>query len=229
MISHKYKCIFIHIAKCAGTSVENAFGIDTKNHCAEENDYLFGWDKSKKLWLQHATPQQLMDLNLISREHWNNYYKFIIYRNSWARAYSDYLWMKNIRGINDDFLNYINKKGNFDRILNDKNNNGYAGDHLYLQKDYFFLDGKRIDYNRELDFDKLNLGFLKIIQDLSLPNDFFKEKLNKSEKRHKSHYSFFYTGKRKNIVQEKYREDIEYFGFEFEEKKNLVQKLLRRI
>ena len=25
MISHKYKCIFIHIPKCAGTSVETAF------------------------------------------------------------------------------------------------------------------------------------------------------------------------------------------------------------
>ena len=26
MISHEYKCIFIHIPKCAGTSIESAFG-----------------------------------------------------------------------------------------------------------------------------------------------------------------------------------------------------------
>ena len=87
MISHKYKCIFIHIAKCAGTSIENSFGIDTKNHNSKENKSLFGWDDHLKLWLQHATPQQLLDNHLISEHHWNTYYKFIIYRNSWARAY----------------------------------------------------------------------------------------------------------------------------------------------
>ncbi len=26
MVSHEYKCIFIHIPKCAGTSIENALG-----------------------------------------------------------------------------------------------------------------------------------------------------------------------------------------------------------
>lgn len=31
MISHEYQCIFIHIPKCAGTSIENAFG-HFKNH-----------------------------------------------------------------------------------------------------------------------------------------------------------------------------------------------------
>ena len=87
MISHKHKCIFIHIAKCAGISIEYAFGVDVTNHNAEENDFLFGWDKTNKLWLQHATPQELFDLTLISRYHWESYYKFVVYRNSWDRAY----------------------------------------------------------------------------------------------------------------------------------------------
>ena len=26
MVSHKHKCIFIHIPKCAGTSIEEALG-----------------------------------------------------------------------------------------------------------------------------------------------------------------------------------------------------------
>jgi hypothetical protein len=39
MISHKYKCIFIHIPKCAGTSIEEALGhfddytgVDAQDH-----------------------------------------------------------------------------------------------------------------------------------------------------------------------------------------------------
>ena len=39
MISHKHKCIFIHISKCAGTSIEYALGVDIENYKAEENDH----------------------------------------------------------------------------------------------------------------------------------------------------------------------------------------------
>ena len=43
-----------------------------------DRENVFGWDDKNKLYLQHATPQELIDFNIISREHWSEYYKFII-------------------------------------------------------------------------------------------------------------------------------------------------------
>ena len=231
MISHKHKCIFIHIAKCAGTSVESAFGVavDIDNHDVTKNDFLFGWDQKNLLWVQHATPQQLNDLDLISREQWDSYYKFIIYRNSWERAYSDYIWiMENYNKV-DSLSKFINRKGKFTNLLNNKEKISYVGDHLNSQKDYFFLDGLRINYDCEINFDSLDIGFKKVIKELNLKKDFFKKKLNQSSLVKKDHYSYFYNKKKKALVENIYKQDIEFFGFKFEEKKNLIQKLWANI
>ncbi|WP_140487643.1 sulfotransferase family 2 domain-containing protein [Flavobacterium sp. GSA192] len=225
MISHKHKCIFVHISKCAGTSIEHAFGVDISNYDAEENDCLYGWDSTNKLWLQHATPQQLLDLKLISKEHWDNYYKIIVYRNSWDRAFSDFKWMKEVRNVEDSFLNYLNKSGDFERILNDDSTSFYAGDHLYSQKKYFFLNGERIKYNAEINFDELDYGLNNVIKDLNLSNNFFNKKLNQTLKNRGNHYSFFYNDKRKKMIEKVYEEDIEFFKFEFVEKKNMLEKM----
>ena len=228
MISHKHKCIFIHIAKCAGTSIEHAFGVDTNNHNADENDFLFGWDGKIQLWLQHATPQQLIDKKLISLEQWNSYYKFIVYRNSWSRAYSDYLWMLNVREVKDSFRNFLNKKGKYSEILTDKTKKSYAGDHLYLQKDYFYLNGKRINYDREINFQFLKESLSLVVDDLSLQTSFFSERLNTSAANKKKHYSYFYNNKTKELVDKIYWEDIDFFGFEFDERKTSYQKVLAK-
>lgn len=225
MISHRHKCIFIHIAKCAGTSIENAFGVNVENHNAAENDFLFGWDEKNKLWLQHATPQTLIDLNYISLEDWNSYYKFIVYRNSWDRAYSDYFWMKQVRNVYDTFSNYIYKKGKYERILNEKETSYYAGDHLYLQKDYFFLNEQRINFDAEINFSELNVGFKKVISDLNLCESFFRFKLNETRTVRRKHYSSFYNKRKKQMVEAKYQNDIDFFKFKFEDKKSSIEKI----
>lgn len=226
MISHKHKCIFIHIAKCAGTSIEHALGVDVNNHKAEDNDNLFGWDTKNNLWLQHATPQQLLDLGYISKSTWDNYYKFIVYRNSWDRAYSDYVWMYEVRNVKDSFQNFIYKKGYFKKILNDNSSNFYAGDHVLPQKDYFFLNGKRINYNREIEFSSLSDGLKMVINDLGLSKGFFDKKMNVSNKKKKNHYSKFYNKQKRDLVATIYKDDIEFFDFSFEDKKTLLRKMI---
>ncbi|MDN3595043.1 sulfotransferase family 2 domain-containing protein [Zunongwangia endophytica] len=218
MISHKHKCIFIHISKCAGSSIETAFGIDVSNNSESNNSNLFGWNEELKMHLQHATPEELIQNNLLSSHEWNNYYKFIIVRNPWDRLYSDYCWLSKEQNINDSFFNYINATGKFSKVLNCKNIL-YRGDHLKSQINYFCLDNQKIDYDQVIFFEQIQNGLEKVCRDLELPSSFFSKKVNMGKKK-KNHYSFFYNQRRKDIVKEKFKNDIEFLNYFFEDRKD---------
>jgi nucleoside-diphosphate-sugar epimerase len=51
VISHEHNCIFIHIPKCGGTSVEKIF----------IGKQYVSWDSPNKIWRQHATAQQIQN------------------------------------------------------------------------------------------------------------------------------------------------------------------------
>lgn len=224
MISHSHKCIFIHISKCAGSSIETAFGVDVSDNTKKNNKNLFGWNEELKMHLQHATPCELLQNNLIEKGIWESYYKFIIVRNPWDRFYSDYSWMSREQDIIDSFYNYINAKGEFEKVLTQKNIL-YRGDHLKSQMEYFFYEGKKINYNRVIHFEDIKKGLNEVCLDLSLPNDFFIKKVN--VRKNKDHYSLFYNKKRKKIIEEKFKDDIEYFKFSFNDKKNGLKDFVR--
>jgi len=112
MISHKYKCIFIHIPKCAGTSIESALGHFDNYSGSIEQDHR-SIRMIEKPFLTHnifTSKENLFQVarrihygfrkhvnpnnNLtVSKEQYNSYFKFTFVRNPWARAYS---WYKNV-------------------------------------------------------------------------------------------------------------------------------------
>jgi len=214
MISRIHKCIFIHISKCAGTTIEKAFLIP-KKHIPPNYEQLYGWSEKHKLNLQHATPQQLLDTNLITKEEWSTFYKFIIVRNPWSRSYSDYMWVMQNSGVFGQFSDFIQAKGPFESLLNKKDVN-YLGDHLLPQKEYFFLNGNAIKYDAVVPLETISQGLEKVSQDLNLPHNFFKQKENVTGKK-LQHYSLFYTPKRKALVAEVYKEDINFLKYTFED------------
>jgi hypothetical protein len=81
MISHKYKCIFIHIPRAGGTSIEKLI--------QGKNQWLV--DESKK----HLTTTQAKK---IYQQYWNDYFKFSIVRNPYDRFVSC-LYFKEYFGI----------------------------------------------------------------------------------------------------------------------------------
>ena len=77
MINHKYKCIFIHIPRCAGSSVELA--IDGRD--------WWNVDISQK----HMTAESCKKLY---KDYWDEYFKFSFVRNPWSMEVSWYYWKR---------------------------------------------------------------------------------------------------------------------------------------
>lgn len=216
MICHKNKLIFIHISKCAGTSIERALLQQKLSVNIPNYEFLYGWDPKAELFLHHATPKQLMELGLLDRKTWDTYFKFIIVRNPWDRAYSDYLWMLNQLKQYDTFNNFLNRAGVFKNIMTIKNRY-YRGDHLNKQIDYFFIDGQAIKYDKVLYFENLKHELPELANVIGVEAHFFMKKENVS-KSNKLHYSQFYNVSQKKMIDDMYSDDIQYLGYMYEKK-----------
>jgi len=117
MISHKNKYIFIHIPKCAGTSVEKALGQDDEGIHKDLQDHrtirqlelpvnLSEVMKSRKNIYQYLLPIQnyttrFNTWNNVTQHQYKQYYKFTIVRNPWARAWFGTRTLHVIKNIKD--------------------------------------------------------------------------------------------------------------------------------
>lgn len=102
MISHRHRCIFIHIPKCGGGTIE---------------ELIWGWPrKTSDLWmgfvsthenkyqtggLQHLLGRQVREE--VGAETYGAYFKFSMVRNPWDRAWSQFHYMK----ARPDLMEYI--------------------------------------------------------------------------------------------------------------------------
>ena len=108
MISHQYRCIFIHIPKCAGTSIEMALGWhvngvtrDAQDHRRIINLQRAIWPPNRDLFgtaeFAHYIRQQLFAMRrghaTPSKNEFDDYFKFSIVRNPWDRVHS---WYRNV-------------------------------------------------------------------------------------------------------------------------------------
>ena len=208
MISHKYKCIFVHLPKVGGGTIENSL----TGH---------SWHNVKVNGLkeQHEPATSLMNHYT---DKWESYFKFSFVRNPWDLLVSNYLWSKRkyrggppnpplttetlkhfILNIEEEVksANFLDKKSKavwtceqYSFLINNDNKicMDYIGRLENFEKDFSFVAEKiRFTYKK-------------------LPHK------NKNKHKHK-HYTQYYDDETKQIVAEKYAKDIEYFGYEFGE------------
>ena len=88
-ICHKNRFIFIHIPRCAGTSIESYFRLQRLKN-------LYGVINSgeQSITLQHLTPLDLRQSGLVDDDTLQTYFKFTIIRDPFDRLASDYFWQQ---------------------------------------------------------------------------------------------------------------------------------------
>lgn len=198
LISDTLKCVFIHIAKTGGSSVEKVLKKYDKKirdiKIAPRGRHMFLRD------LKEAGGEDFDD------SRYNDYFKFAFVRNPYERLLSGYLMCQQFPLAPEEycvrrysFHEFIAQKIFTNMIIATK------------QTDYILEDGICI-----VDFvgryENLKKDFKKVAAQLGIPSAL--PHINATM--HK-HYSAYYNEKTKDIVMQFFQEDIDYFGYQFRE------------
>ena len=222
MISHENKCIYIHIPKTAGTSVEKhlgahqSVGLRLKQDHRTVSNIMGGISpfssgkvnlRSILVYFNQRYKGALQGVNFVSKRQFDSYFKFCFVRNPWDRTYS---WYRNVLrdplhqkelGISEDitFSDFVTYHAN-----------QWA---LRPQIDWIVnAEGKVIvDYVGK--FENLEYDFKVICEHLGLEDSTLPMTLDSG----KVTYIDAYDNSLKKLVAERYHKEIKLFNYRFGE------------
>ena len=211
-VSHALKCIFVHIPKTGGTSIESALGL-LGDWRVEDTHSMYGIITSPDLkrgirstaFLQHLDAEQLR--GLLPHE-FRLYYRFAFIRNPWERMVSIYSRMDPHMQMSARSAGLQLDGTSFDEFLERTEN----FEHVHLTPQHTFVFGASgaclVDFLGR--FERLTADFADICASLGLERAL--PHLNKSMH---VDYRTYYNQASRRIIERRYGEDIERFGYMF--------------
>jgi len=203
MISHEHRLIFIHLQRTGGTAIEKFFVKKDQWKIEKDRKHLLA-SQAKKIY----------------KDYWNDYFKFTIVRDPWARTLSmlkfgEWLGLKktNQGKINLDKWKIKYSVNNTNVIL-ETDQRFYNHNQLFNKEKHFEKQVYLNILDEELDFignyDDLNECMNHIYEKNNLKLNFgnFFKKPNIS-------YEQYYTEETKQQVYDLYENDIKFFNFQF--------------
>jgi sulfotransferase famil protein len=237
MICHELKCIFVHIPKTAGQSIEAWFMHHLGLPESQRDSLLLSKNRDPQLGpprLSHLKAAEYLSAGHISPEQFQAYYKFSFVRNPWDRLVSFYKYRGHAHRY--DFKTFV-----FKHLPKP----GWTNDYCHVTPQYDFLyEDERCLVDFVGKFESLQADFDKVCLALGLPPGELPH-ANKSLQRHTvasvltgerrkivrnlkrillrgraarntfGHYSEYYDAETRDFVAELYRKDIEAFGYQF--------------
>jgi hypothetical protein len=234
MICHHKKCVFVHIPKNAGQSIEHVF-LDLLN---------LKWETRAPLLLRHNDrpelgPPRLAHLkadeyvryNYMTQEMYEEYFKFTFVRNPWTRMLSFYKFL----GFNKkyDFKTFLMSKFKDDVFQNMHWFVGPQSSYIYTEEGELIVDFVGRFENFQSDFDQVctNIGLPKILaphvnkskekdtkfslKPKELAENIFRGITTKNIAKFDT-YQEYYDQESIDLVAKLYKRDIELFNYDFE-------------
>ena len=210
MISHDKKCIFIHIPKCGGTSIEDV--IWPKEQGRTKEDLWMGFvsrfeNKYQTGGLQHLLAWQVREE--VGLDVFRTYYKFAFVRNPWDRVVSQFAYMQQ----RPDLMDYLgmNSETEFKSYLELIR----LKEHVQWMPQVQFL----LDHDGSLLVDRIgrlesfNEDCAQIFDALGLALDQLPGHVNRSKRQA---FQYYYSDSEAvDIVANIFAEDISFLGYEF--------------
>ncbi|ECL4217650.1 TPA: sulfotransferase family 2 domain-containing protein [Campylobacter coli] len=204
----KYKCIFIHVPKVAGSSIERVI--------YQTNKWLVGHVKAS-------------DYTKFDKDKFDSYFSFGFVRNPYDRVVSAYHYLKNdspdpcdikwgrlhINNLTfEEFILSLQDEEFKEEIL--------SKNHFSFQYKYLCDKNMNILVNFIGKFEKLDNDFKKILNILRRKDSLVH--INKSKH---LNYRDYYNSQTYKIIREIYRDDFEIFDYDLEDKKyfNIPQNI----
>ena len=204
----KYKCIFIHVPKVAGSSIERVI--------YQTDKWLVGHVKAS-------------DYTKFDKDKFDSYFSFGFVRNPYDRVVSAYHYLKNdspdpcdikwgrlhINNLTfEEFILSLQDEEFKEEIL--------SKNHFSFQYKYLCDKNMNIFVNFIGKFEKLDNDFKKILNILRRKDSLVH--INKSKH---LNYRDYYNSQTYKIIREIYRDDFEIFDYDLEDKKyfNIPQNI----
>jgi hypothetical protein len=215
-VSHSRRCIFVHIPKTGGSSIEQALGM-FGDWRLEDRDCLFGRIQSPDLelagflsrYLQHLTISQIR--SIVPADVGSRYFSFSFVRNPWDRLVSVYSrpdpdMVEQAQAAGIDLLGLP-----FDQFLDRVGKTSHI--HVLPQHEFITDSSGRPLVDLVGRFESLQGDFKGLCRTLGaaceLPH------ANASAARRAADYRSYYTSETKAIVAQRYATDVRLFGYEF--------------
>ena len=210
IVSHKHRFIFIHITKCAGTSVTRALlpilgEDDLVFGCTPEGEILSEASRKTGGLHKHSTAAEARAI--LGDDIWQRYYTFAFVRNPWDIQVSLYHWWLKTPWRDDAGTHSaVAKLRDFEEfVLSPRSNRKKCTEYRSADDGSFMVDfiGR---------YEHLDEDFEALCHTLSLPH----RSLSMENATDHDHFTQHYNPLTRDLVSDWYRSDIEAFAYVFD-------------